>query len=106
MPDDSMQQLAQPAAVGGIGGLVGIVLALLGSAGGSKEFVRRAEMETAIANVKLQAQAELTEYKVEVAEKYITRDGLKELLKPFEENLTYIRDRVDALGEHIHSQKL
>jgi hypothetical protein len=93
MPSE-MTPLAQPAAIGGASGLIGIVLGLVG---GLNVFVKRSEMDTAIVNARLQGQSELNAYKAEVAEKYITRDTLKEAIRPLEDNVEYIRTQIDSL---------
>jgi hypothetical protein len=90
MADELAQQVAQNAPALGTGGFLGTVVAIIGSL---NIFAKKSDVD----NVRLQASADLNAYKAEVAEKYITREALKESLQPMQENIHYIRECVDDM---------
>lgn len=93
MADQLVEAAQQAAPAVGAGGVIGTVLAIIGSL---NIFAKKSDLE----NVKLQASSDLSAYRAEVAEKYITRDALRESLQPLQEGITYIRDRVDDMTNH------
>ena len=97
----AVTETAQTAATGGAGGIAGAVISFFAA---TKIFAKREELLDLVKKEDMnasiaQCRLDVANMRADFAEKYISKEMVKDLLQPIMDELHRIRERVEEIGD-------